>query len=58
MEIGGMPDKALEALTTLKTTLFSEPVIAYLRSERTFSLIVDKATGTKEEKGGCGSMLC
>jgi hypothetical protein len=38
--------------------LCSEPVIAYPRSDRTFSLIVDAATGTVDEKGGLGAILC
>jgi hypothetical protein len=42
-----MPDEELEAFETLKTALCSDPVIAYPRSDRTFSLIVDE-----EEKGG------
>jgi hypothetical protein len=41
---------ALEAFETLKKALCSEPVIAYPRSDRIFSLIVDAATGTEDKK--------
>jgi hypothetical protein len=33
-------------------------VVAYPRSDRVFSLIVDAATGTPEAKGGLGAILC
>jgi hypothetical protein len=32
--------------------------VAYTRSNRKFSLIVDAATGSEEEKGGRGAILC
>jgi hypothetical protein len=58
MEKGPMPEKAMEAFETLKNELCSEPVIAYPRSDGTFSLIVDAATSTEVEKGGLGAILC
>jgi hypothetical protein len=47
-----MLDKAFEAFKALKTALCNETVISYPRSDRTFFLIFDAATGTDEE------MLC
>jgi hypothetical protein len=38
--------------------LCSEPVIAYPRSEKAFSLIVGAATSSEEEKGILGAILC
>jgi hypothetical protein len=55
---GPLPEKALNAFETLKNALCSEPVIAYPRSDRTFSLIVDAATGKKKKKGGLGEIIC
>jgi hypothetical protein len=48
-----MPKKLIEAFDSLESALCSEPVVAYLTSNRTFTLIVDAATGSEEEKGGC-----
>jgi hypothetical protein len=53
-----IPEKALIAFEILKNTLYSEPEIAYPRSDRKFSLIEVTASGTKEEKGGQGANLC
>jgi hypothetical protein len=58
LEKGPLPEKAQEAFDTLKNALYSEPVIAFPRSDRTFYLIVDAATGTEDEKGGLGAILC
>jgi hypothetical protein len=48
VEKGPMPDKALEAFKTLQ-------IVVYLKSERTFFLILYAASGTKEERGCLGT---
>ncbi len=53
-----MPEAAEKLFQQLKTALFSEPVVAYPRSNRVYSLIVDAATSTLEAKGGLGAILC
>lgn len=55
---GVLNDKALKAFNELKTALCSEPVIAYPRKDRPYSLIVDAATGNAEQEGGMGAILC
>ena len=55
---GKLPPDALEAFHTLKKALISNPVVAYPRPDRQFSLIVDAATGGTETKGGFGAILC
>ena len=55
---GILNDKALKAFNELKTALCSEPVVAYPRKDRPYSLIVDAATGNTEQEGGMGAILC
>jgi len=55
---GILNDKALKAFNELKTALCSEPVVAYPRKDRPYSLIVDAATGNAEQEGGMGAILC
>jgi hypothetical protein len=50
--------KSIRGFQKSENALCSEHVIAYLRSDRTFSLFVDAATGTEEEKCGLGAILC
>jgi hypothetical protein len=45
-----MPVKSFEEFMTFKTSLCREPVIAYARSDRTFSLVVDAAKELKKKK--------
>ena len=55
---GVLNDNALKAFNELKTALCSEPVVAYPRKDRPYSLIVDAATGNAEQEGGMGAILC
>ena len=55
---GILNEKALKAFNELKTALCSEPVVAYPRKDRPYSLIVDAATGNMEQEGGMGAILC
>ena len=55
---GALPADAKQAFQQLKTALVSQPVVAYPRNDRPFSLIVDAATGGAESKGGFGAILC
>ena len=41
----------------LKKILCSEPVMAYPRGDRTYTLIVDASTGTADIEGGMGAIL-
>jgi hypothetical protein len=52
-----MPEKTIEAFDNLKSPLHSEPVLAYPRSNRTFSLTIGAAMYSEEEKGGVGAIL-
>ena len=54
---GKYTDEENAAFETLKKTLCSEPVMAYPRSDRTYALLVDAATGTSEKPGGIGAIL-
>jgi hypothetical protein len=38
--------------------LISEPVVAYPRKDRPYSLIVDASTGSADVPGGMGAILC
>jgi hypothetical protein len=53
-----MPEKDEKSFQLLKSALYSEPVIAYPKSDKVYSLIVDAATGNPEAKGGLGVILC
>jgi len=56
---GKLNDAALNAFNELKSALCSEPVVAYPRKDRQYSLIVDAATGNNENsEGGLGAILC
>ena len=55
---GILPENAQKAFLELKTSLISEPCLAYPRSDRKFSLIVDSAIGSPLENGGLGAILC
>ena len=65
---GQLPPDALKAFNELKQILCSEPVIAYPRADRPYSLIVDAAAGitkvnskgerTFRQEGGLGAILC
>ena len=50
-------DEEKAAFENLKNYLCSEPVMSYPRSDRTFALLVDAATGTSEKPGGIGAIL-
>jgi hypothetical protein len=54
---GPITGKALEAFNTLKTMLCIEPIMAYPRSDRTNTLIVDASTGTDPVEGEMGAIL-
>ncbi|MGV0986805.1 MAG: RNase H-like domain-containing protein, partial [Limnohabitans sp.] len=47
----------MKAFNELKSALISEPVVAYPRKDRPYSLIVDAATGNETQEGGLGSIL-
>jgi len=65
---GQLPPNALKAFNELKQILCLEPVVAYPRSDRPYSLIVDAAAGvtkvnskgerTFKQEGGLGAILC
>jgi len=55
---GPLPPEALQSYQELKTALCSNPIVAYPRQSRPFSLIVDAATGTPSDDGGLGAILC
>ena len=55
---GKLNDEALKAFNELKSALCSEPVVAYPRKDRPYSLIVDAATGNGTSEGGIGAILC
>ena len=65
---GQLPPDALFAFNELKQILCSEPIVAYPRADRPFSLIVDAAAGitkvnskgerTFKQEGGLGAILC
>ena len=55
---GDLPPDCLKAFQILKKTLCSEPVVAYPKKDRPYSLIVDAATGNDKNKGGLGAILC
>ena len=55
---GTLPPDALQAFHTLRLALISEPVVAYPRKDRPYSLIVDASTGGEDGPGGMGAILC
>ncbi len=54
---GLLPEKALKAFFILQKQLTSEPVMAFLKSDRQYALITDVATGTADTLGGLGAIL-
>ena len=55
---GPLPEDAQKAFVELKTALISEPCLAFPRSDRKFTLIVDSAIGSPTAPGGIGAILC
>ena len=55
---GKLSPEALQAFNELKSALCSEPVVAYPRTNKPYSLIVDAATGNETSEGGVGAILC
>ena len=56
-EGGQLPEKAMWAFNKLKESLCSEPLLAYPRNDREFTLAVDAATGDTTNPGGLGAVL-
>lgn len=54
---GELPPDALKAFHLLKNASCSNPVVDFPRSDRTYALIVDAATGTEHTEGGLGAIL-
>ena len=54
---GELPAECLQAYNTLKQALCSEPVVAYPRKNRPYSIIVDACTGNDTTIGGMGAIL-
>ena len=55
---GPLPDDAMKAFNELKLALISEPCLAFPKSDRKFTLIVDSAIGSATVAGGIGAILC
>ena len=55
---GPLPEDATKAFNELKLALISEPCIAFPRSDRKFTLIVDSAIGLATTAGGIEAILC
>ena len=55
---GPLPEDAQKSFFELKSALISEPCLAYPRSNRDFTLIVDSAIGSATSAGGLGAILC
>ena len=55
---GPLPEDAQKAFFELKSALISEPCLAFPRSDRKFTLIVDSAIGSATNSGGLGAILC
>ena len=47
----------MDAFCILKSSLTSEPVMAFPRADRQYALITDTATGTADTAGGLGAIL-
>ena len=54
---GDLPEDCLKAYNELKAALCSEPIVAYPRKHRPYSLIVDASTGGEKSIGGMGAIL-
>jgi hypothetical protein len=52
-----LPKEAMTAFSTLKNSLTSDPIMAFLRADRQYALITDAATGTADTPGGLGAIL-
>jgi RNase H-like domain found in reverse transcriptase len=47
----------MAAFSALQNALTSEPIMAFLRADRQYTLITDAATGTADTPGGLGAIL-
>jgi hypothetical protein len=47
----------MDAFCILKSSLTSEPVIAFPRADCQYALLTDAATGTADTAGGLGAIL-
>ncbi len=54
---GPQPKEAMDAFCILKSSLTSEPVMAFPRADHQYALITDAATGTADTAGGLGAIL-
>ena len=54
---GELPEDCKRAYNELKAALCSEPIVAYPRKHRPYSLIVDASTGSDKTIGGMGAIL-
>jgi hypothetical protein len=54
---GPLPKEAMDAFCILKSSLTSEPVMAFLQADHQYALITDAATGTADTAGGLGAIL-
>jgi hypothetical protein len=50
--------KAIEVFDKLNFVLCSEPVVAFPRLNRTFSLVIGAVMGSGEKKGDLGAHIC
>jgi ribonuclease HI len=55
--MGPLPEESLTAFRQLQTVLCSEPVLAFPRRNRPYSLITDAACGDDKQEGGLGAIL-
>jgi RNase H-like domain found in reverse transcriptase len=53
----GYKSKPLQAFYALHKQLTSEPVMAFPKADRQYTLITDTATGTADTPGGLGAIL-
>ena len=54
---GELPKAALQSFQDLQSYLCSEPIVAYPRQNRTYTLITDASLGLAEKPGGLGAIL-
>ena len=54
---GELPKAALQSFRELQSYLCSEPIVAYPRRNRTYTLITDASLGLGEKPGGLGAIL-
>ena len=54
---GRLPQAAMEAFEDLRSTLASAPIISYPDFRQKFTLSVDAASGSPDERGGLGAVL-